>query len=297
VVIPAYNEGAVIGATLETLLRDAADGELEIVVVANGCHDDTVSVARTFEPRVRVVDTPIASKPNALNVGDEHATSFPRIYLDADIPLATSTARRIAGALRDGDVLAASPTMRMDTSGRPWSVRAYYRVWMRLPYVTDAHLAAVVGLSRAGRARFGRFPELLADDLYVRGQFQPEERHRLSDCEYVVQAPRSLRSLVQVKTRSFAGSLELSRRFPEVSERGRGRGGVRSRLVALTRDPRLWPALGCYTYVWASARSRAWWQLRGGHGARWQRDDTTRSFDDASTGAGVSCRAPSHPAD
>jgi glycosyltransferase involved in cell wall biosynthesis len=280
VVIPAYDEEAVIGGVLEALLRDARAGELEVIVVANGCHDRTAEVARSFGDRVQVVETPVGSKPGALNLGDRHATAFPRVYLDADIPLDTASVRRLAALLDHDDgaggALVASPTMRMDVSGRPWSVRAYYRIWVRLPYVADAHLAAVIGISRAGRARFGEFPDVVADDLYVRGQFLPEERRRLDDCEYVVQAPRALRSLVRVKTRSFAGGMQLAQRFPDVAARGRGRGGVRARLTALARDPRLWPALGCYTYVWGAARARAWWDLRFGRDRGWHRDDTTR---------------------
>jgi glycosyltransferase involved in cell wall biosynthesis len=292
VVIPAYNEEPVLGATLSTLLADAAEGELEVVVVANGCHDRTADVAREFGDRVRVVETPVGSKPNALNLGDAAAHHFPRIYLDADIPVTTDTVRRLAQHIADDVALAVSPTMRLDVEGRPRSVRAYYRVWTKLPYVTDAHMAAVFGLSEAGRARFGAFPDVVADDLYVRGQFDPSERLRLDDCDYVVQTPRSLRSLVRVKSRSFAGGAELARRYPEVAARARGRGGVKARFLAMARSPRLWPDLGCYVLVWGTARLRGSWMTRTQRGERWYRDDTTRS-----SGSGeLTGRSPEPPA-
>ena len=276
IVIPAHNEAAVLGNVLDTLLANAAPGELDVVVVANGCRDRTAEIARSHGPDVHVIETDVASKPNALNLGDEHARRFPRIYLDADIPITVATVRRVVERLSEPGALAASPSMRIDTAGRPWAIRAYYDIWTRLPYVADGQLAGVIALSEAGRARFGRFEDLIADDLFVRGHFTPEERLRLDDCEYVVQAPHTLRSLVNVKVRSFAGTIELQQRFPEVETQARGRGGVRGRLQVLAGQPRLWPALTCYVGVWGTARAAGWWTVRSG-GGHWRRDETTRS--------------------
>jgi glycosyltransferase involved in cell wall biosynthesis len=276
IVIPAHNEAAVLGNVLTTLLAGAQPGELDVVVVANGCNDRTAEIAGGYGPDVRVIETDVPSKPNALNLGDEQARGFPRIYLDADIPIGVETIRRLVHRLAEPGALAASPSMRVDTAGRPWAIRAYYDIWTRLPYVADGQLAGVIALSEAGRARFGRFEDLIADDLYVRGHFAPEERLRLDDCEYVVQAPRNLRSLVNVKVRSFAGTIELQNRFPEVERRARGRGGVRGRMRTLAREPRLWPALACYVGVWATARAAGWWTIRFRKSTPWRRDETTR---------------------
>ena len=274
--IPAHNEEAVLRPLLSTLLAGADPGELEVIVVANGCTDRTADVAREFGPDVRVVETSVASKSSALNLGDDNASVLPRIYLDADIPIDAPTVRRLAEHLQAPGALAATPSMRVDTSGRPWPVRAYYRVWVRLPYVVDGQLAGVIGLSAEGRSRFARFPDITSDDLWVRGHFLPEERVRLDDCDYVVQAPWSLRSLVRVKVRSFAGAEQLRSRYPDVAERGRGRGGARGRARTLLKEPRLWPALACYVFVWSAARAGGWWTVRRGGNPRWSRDDTTR---------------------
>ena len=60
VIIPAHNEAALLGDTLNHLLKDTAPGTLEIVVACNGCTDNTAKIARAFEPSVRVVETPVA---------------------------------------------------------------------------------------------------------------------------------------------------------------------------------------------------------------------------------------------
>ena len=92
VVIAAYNEGRVIGRCLDALLADPAIGRLEVVVAANGCHDDTVEQAR--RPGVIVVDLPRPGKPAALNAAERRVTSFPRVYLDADMQLTSTDLQR-----------------------------------------------------------------------------------------------------------------------------------------------------------------------------------------------------------
>ena len=101
VVIAAHNEAAVIDRCLDALLADAAPGELDVTVVANGCTDDTAAVAGT-RAGVRVVDLPEPGKVAALNAGDAVAVGFPRLYLDADVVLSTAgaahgTSARLAG--------------------------------------------------------------------------------------------------------------------------------------------------------------------------------------------------------
>ena len=60
------------------MTENAEPGEMEIIVVCNGCKDDTADVARAFGDPVKVVETEIPSKIKALNLGDEAATCFPR---------------------------------------------------------------------------------------------------------------------------------------------------------------------------------------------------------------------------
>jgi glycosyltransferase involved in cell wall biosynthesis len=77
IVIPAHNESRVIERCLTSILTDARPNEFEIVVVCNGCTDDTAERARGFGDRVRVIETPIGSKIHALNLGDQHVSRFP----------------------------------------------------------------------------------------------------------------------------------------------------------------------------------------------------------------------------
>ena len=103
VIIPAHNEQAVIRRSLESLTCGSQPGEVEIIVVANGCTDATADAARAFAPAVRVIETPIASKIHALNLGDQAASGFPRFFIDADVVLPLDALRRLAARLDAGN--------------------------------------------------------------------------------------------------------------------------------------------------------------------------------------------------
>ena len=276
VVILAHNEEAVVGRCLTALLGGGAGpAERDVLVVFKGCTDRTAAVAASFGPPVRVVETPVASKPAALNAGDETASGFPRFYVDADVELSGDALREVAAVLEGGKVLAAAPRLEVATDGRPWSVRAYYSVWTQLPYVSREMIGSgVYGLSEQGHRRFHRFPDVVADDLFVRDLFEPGERVSVTTSFFTVHPPRRFTALVRIKSRSRAGDLELRRRRdPSVPSSGPGR---RHSLVALARRPRMWPSLAVFGLVSAASWTRAVWKLRFMGSSVWERDDTAR---------------------
>lgn len=209
VIIAAYDEEAVLGATLDALLADAPDAE--VIVVANGCHDDTAGVARRRRG-VRAIELPDGGKPRALNAGDAAATSFPRIYLDADIRVPRGAVRALEEALEQPGVLAAVPGRRLDVRGRPWLVRAHSRVHERLPVFRDGLFGrGMIALSEAGRSRFETFPEMVADDLFLDSLYGPGERAHVDDVVVTVETPVTSRQLVHRLERVRRGSSAMRR--------------------------------------------------------------------------------------
>lgn len=275
IIIPAHNESQVIGRCLQALLVGSAPGELDIVVVCNGCSDDTATVAREFGSCVRVIETDLASKAHALNLGDEAARGFPRIYADADVVITVAGVRALACRLDKGDVLAVAPTAKVDVDGCFWAVRAVFEIRALLPSAREGiGGSGVYALSEAGRRRFGKFPDLTADDGYVRIQFQSEERTTLPAVTSTVFPPRKLKGLIATKTRAHYGSFELARLFPGLWQ-NRGESNHQS-LLGLLGHPRLWVKLAIYALVTIVARGRARKRLRA-HSAVWERDDTSRA--------------------
>ena len=276
VVIPAYNEGAVIERCLTTMLADAKPGELEIIVVCNGCKDDTAARAREFEPRVKVIDTPIGSKIHALNLGDEHATSFPRFYVDADVQLTTQAVRDVAALLGDDSpVLVAAPRAVVAFEDRSPLVRAFYKVWTSLPYFRENMIGSgVYAFSRRGRERFDKFPDIIADDEFARLTAAPHERRASTSATFTIHPPRTLRGVVNINTRARAGNYELRRKFPHLFENANT--DAQRSLGIIARSPELWVQAPIYLGVMLLAKLKAHRKLAKRLEKVWERDDSSR---------------------
>jgi glycosyltransferase involved in cell wall biosynthesis len=276
VIIPAHNEAAVIGRLLNSLVSDARPGELDVLVVCNGCTDSTADVARHFGHNVRVVELTEPSKHLALIEGDSLSTGFPRIYVDADVWLDTASVRALTEALQDPTVLAAAPGRRDMLEQSSWGVRAYYQVWSRLPAVQHGLFGrGVLALSEEGYRRIAERPAVTGDDLYVDSQFSPDERRIVAQATSHVFAPRSMRALLLRRTRAAQGNAELRNR---TSGRTDTTGSSTKALVGMVRgEPVLWPRVAVFAIVTLIARQRATRASRSRRPPVWLRDDTSRS--------------------
>jgi glycosyltransferase involved in cell wall biosynthesis len=275
IVIPAHNEEQVIGRCLRTILADAGPDELDIVVVTNGCTDRTAEVASSFAG-VRVVDSPVASKPAALTLGDETARAFPRLYIDADIEVGAPAIRAVAAALESGRYDLAAPRLHLDLDGRPWGVRAYYDIWTRLPYVRDDLVGVgFYGMSQAARSRFGAFPDTLAEDFFVHSLVPPSRRLAVPGHHFVMHPPLTLRSLVKIQTRIQAANRRNHELFAGAADDVHA-GHVRE-LLHLARQPARLPALAVYVGVMSWSKLRARGKNRSATVAVWDRDTTARA--------------------
>jgi glycosyltransferase involved in cell wall biosynthesis len=282
VIIPSHNEEALIGRSLAALTCGEGSDPLQIIVVCNGCTDRTADVARAFGPAVTVLETPVPSKVHALNLGDQAATGFPRFYMDADVQVTARDVCKVADALHKGPCLAAAPRLRMDCSESSWLVRAYYRAWLRLPYCREGMMGVgVYAVSEQGRKRFLAFPDIIADDLFVRLQFTPEERTAVEDTWSVVQAPRTIRGLIKIKSRGRLGNFQLRLHYPHLFKNDPR--AYHSAYGPLLKDPRRWPDLMVYLAVTGLASIRAKRQIKRLSAYRWERDESARTAGQVST--------------
>ncbi len=275
VVIPAFDEEAVIGDCLDALLAGAKPGELEIVVVANGCEDRTAEVARQYGEPVEVLELEIASKHRALARGDAHATRFPRFYVDADVVFGLDDLQRVGKALTAGGCCFAVPRFRVDSSKCSPLVKAFYRIWTRLPYVEFGMVGTgVYALSEEGRKRFDTFPNIISDDGYARLLFPREERATIANASSTVTPPKTLAGVFHVKVRSHMGTYQIRALYPELWDRESRSWGAVS--LGLLRSPRLWPSIPVYFFVSLVAKLVARWKVMRGGEVEWNRDITSR---------------------
>jgi glycosyltransferase involved in cell wall biosynthesis len=278
VIVPAHNEAAVIERCLDSLLRPPRPDHLDVLVVCNGCRDDTAPRARAFGEPVRVIETPVPSKAHALDLGDDHATGFPRIYVDADVELTPGSLLALAEALDRPGVAAAGPHRILDTHGATRPARSYFEIWRRQASVRRGLSGrGSYGFSAEGRARFGRFAGVLADDLFVHSLFDAGSFTLVDGASVVVRPPRTLRAVVRRRARTLNLRHELAESRPEL--RTALPGSATAWVAAVRDEPRL--AVHAPVFVGASLAARvvARHQARRGRRSGWTRDDTSRTLD------------------
>lgn len=221
VLIPAHNEAGYIGACLEALLASQpVHLEIEVIVIANGCNDNTAQIAGGYNERFAgkgwqfcLMDLEKGSKLGALNAGEGSAHGEIRVYLDADVvvspPLMGELARVLdvdAPRYASGTPSVASPQTRITA--------AYARFWQGLPFVTQGVPGfGVFAMNKAGRARWDAFPDIISDDTFARLHFAPEERVKVP-ASYEWPMVEGFRALVKVRRRQDAGVVQIAEQFP-----------------------------------------------------------------------------------
>ncbi len=275
IIIPAFNEGPLVRASLEHMLEDAEPGEFEVIVVPNGCTDETAAVAASVAGTT-VVSIPQPSKTAALNAGDAAAATFPRAYIDADVRVSTAALRALADALsNESEPRVAAPTLVVDATASTLAVRQFTRVWALSDYRRHGHVGSgIYAVNRAGRQRWSQLPDVIADDRFVQQRFLPQERISLASHTFTVSAPRDMPTLVRRGTRIEIGNRELPRDAQLAREQPAT--ARYSRLIGrVARAPRLWLALSFYAYGHGVPKLRARNAARSGR-REWARDDALR---------------------
>jgi N-acetylglucosaminyldiphosphoundecaprenol N-acetyl-beta-D-mannosaminyltransferase len=286
IIIPAHNESPVIGRLLRRLTESAREDEFEILVVVNGCTDDTAAVAKSFEPGVRVLSLAAASKCEALAAGNRAATAFPRIYVDADVELGAADIRALAAALRRPGLLAVAPSLDLAMAGVPRLLRWYWDVWTLLPEVRRGLFGrGVLAVSTAGYERIAELPQVLADDLVASLAFSPAERAIADDARVVVYPPRTLGDLIRIRVRAAKGAAQVEQTTGAPPSTARTR---LADLVAIAAaQPFRVPKVALFILVAALVRGRLARRDRAGDGTRWLRDESSRRAAPLDRGAPV----------
>lgn len=261
VIIPASNEAAFIGPCLQALFASApVPGGAEAIIIANGCRDDTADRARDMGAvaaargwGLTVIERLEGGKPAALNAGDAVAQGETRVYLDADVQVSAALMAQLVLALSDPAPLYATGTAIIPRA-RSAVTRAYARLWTQLPFAAgNAPGMGLFAVNAAGRARWGTFPAIIADDTYARLLFAPEERAQVS-ATYVWPMIEGFGPLVRVRRRQDAGVRQIEELYPHlIVNDGRVTLSRTWLLGRALRDPF---AFAVYLAVYAAVRLR-----------------------------------------
>lgn len=276
IVIPAYNEGENITKLLESIVPEDTRLQLEIAVVCNGCTDNTHELALRFTDRVTVQNLVQPSKTAALNRGDAVVASFPRIYLDADVKTNKSVLLDYLEQMRSSGLPSGGININFELDGRPYLVKCFYAIWSSLPYQsarTRSMGSGFYALSEAGRSRFSKFPDVVADDEFINRLFSPDQRFQPPDLSVVVRAPKTLLGLIRIKSRSYAGNRQLER----LGIVGTGeRLGTKKELLGLLRSKETCTPTLVYIAIQTLARAHSRIFRATARGI-WLRDESNRT--------------------
>jgi dolichyl-phosphate beta-glucosyltransferase len=122
IVIPAYNEGTRLGATLEKVLAyvHARSWDAEVIVVNDGSRDNTAEIVKTLaakDPALRLLENPgNRGKGYSVRNGMLNARGHIVLFSDADLSSPIEEAPKLFGALEQGaDIAIGSRWLRAET--------------------------------------------------------------------------------------------------------------------------------------------------------------------------------------
>ena len=217
--VMAYNEGLTIAGAVRSVSEQRGDhlDELEIVVVASGCTDDTVARARaaTSDPRVRILEQPVR-EGKAAAVG-----ALLRELPGRDVVvLAGGDTRLEAGALEALLAPFDDPTVGM-TGGRPIPVNEPSTLMGRVVRLLwELHHAVALRAPKLGelvafRPGVGELPAKTSVDEASIGSLVVAKGMRLvyvPEARVRMRGPATVRDFLAQRRRIHAGHLALRRR-------------------------------------------------------------------------------------
>lgn len=106
VIIPTHNRSASLRRTLDALCAQShPPAEAEVVVVADGCTDDTMEMVRRYDAPfpLHLLEQPESGPAAARNRGARHATGQLLVFLDDDIEPSPHLVQAHARACRTGN--------------------------------------------------------------------------------------------------------------------------------------------------------------------------------------------------
>lgn len=239
VLIPAYNEEAVIERSVRTVLA-STDVRLEVIVIDDGSKDRTSAIVREQfgkEPRVRLLTLENGGKARALNQGLAIAGGEVVIALDADTQFEATTIARLARWF------AADPRLGAVAGNAKVGNRVNLVTrWQALEYVTAQNLerralawlgamtvvpGAVGAWRRAAIADVGGYPaDTLAEDQDLTIAVQRAGWQVTYDQSAVAwtEAPHTIRQLARQRFRWAFGTIQCLWKHKGVMATGEPRG-------------------------------------------------------------------------
>lgn len=232
ILIAAYNEGASIAGTLESIAKSGYPGELEVIVIDDGSSDDTADIAtRQSYPWLRVLrQARNLGKSAALNRGLAESRHELVVTLDADSYLYRDALQRLVGRYVSDPkaTRAVAGTMLVRNSRHNWITRAqewdYFHGIAAIKRVQSLYQGTLVAqgafsiYDRATLRGLGGWDDCIGEDIVLTWAFlQAGWRvgHAEDACCFT-NVPDTLHQFIRQRQRWARGMMEAFRRHPRI---------------------------------------------------------------------------------
>lgn len=221
IIIPAYNEEASIGPTIESALAlDYPRDRLEIIVVDDGSKDRTYERARRFvSPNVRVYRKPNGGKGSALNFGIARARGEIILTMDADTFAEPQALKCMIARFYSKDVMAVTSAMGVYKPRTVWQriqhVEYYLSLFLRRTFAGINAIYITPGAFSAYRKVFfeqhGGYQEgNITEDLEIALRIQSHNYiiENAPDASFYTIAPATFKELLFQRRRWYTGLIK-----------------------------------------------------------------------------------------
>ncbi|UAL45120.1 glycosyltransferase family 2 protein [Shewanella inventionis] len=282
IIIPAYNEEALIADTLLNYCGLGKGVDIELLVICNGCVDKTYELSKNICSRLKiknkVYDLPVGSKTAAINKGVEVSNGDYLLIQDADVVLTCEDIKNLVSEIDSQSVLtyaSVKPLFVFDVK-TSLLVKLYYGFLSKTPAFKKGMVSAGIYLVKRDCLK-GIFPlpQVIADDGYIKASFGTEKLVLLSKVRTKVRVPKKFFDLIKIKTRSNFGNFQLKKEF-NISPSG----GDNSKLniLKIAYKERVVLSLFVYIFVVIISKFRAKIQLIvNKNKIGWERDESSRN--------------------
>ncbi len=223
--IPVHNGGKFLRKKLESVLNlDYPRELLEVMVVCDGCTDDTASIAQEYADRgVRLIVLPRGGKPAALNAAVPQLHGDVLVLTDVRQHLEPDSLRALVSRFGDSNVgvVSGELLLRRGTQRDEADVGLYWRYesWMRKNLGSiDSMFGATGPFYAIRRSLFTPIPsDILLDDVYLpMTAFFKGYRLVVEESARAFDYPMTRNREFDRKVRTLGGNYQLLARMPEL---------------------------------------------------------------------------------
>lgn len=230
-IMPAYNEERSITRALRSLENQKLeDVTMKIIVVANGCSDQTAQKAEDFSKEskipVQVIETDVKQKGNAINLGRNNTDDRIVVYGDADCVFDELAIAKIVGELGDSDKYALVGGLDVPDFNKsdPDSMLCEFQKIMQVERIARGRVLAIGRLIGFNQEKLPEPfpPNIHSEDIWITLLAAQKYEFRavkvLLDVKVYFQPPLSWNDFLAQETRYEMSMDQLFDKFPDLHE-------------------------------------------------------------------------------